>query len=166
MVGKLRGQLSFLGFAIETPLAQGKVFLRAVAADATRNGVFNVVERILSQEIGHADLVARIEANVVLLFPKLEFEDVVVGGLLRRALLLIELQYFLLILLSVVVERFLIVGNGLALVGIIEFSRIFHMNFGGVVDDALLQQLVDDLSKFVQGAHGHRVSDGAHTRGT
>ena len=104
---------------------------------------------------------------MVLFFPQLKFKNVSVSGLyLFVAFFFIQFDNAFAIIRTLAFDILLIIGYGLALVGIIQLACIFHMHLRVAVYCAIAQQLVNHTAQYVQRTHGHRVADGVGARAT
>ena len=165
MISQFCRQLGLLDLPVISAAAKRHVHLRAVAACTSRDGMFYVVSRAGSDEVGNTYLVACIKTDVTLLFPQLILQDV---GFCRLDVFAfrfyIELTYLLCILLVLPVLFSLQFIDGCTHVGIVQGSGIFDVNFCVWPNLAFFDKVVNDLAHFVQRAHSHGVLHGIRAR--
>ena len=160
MIGQFSGDACLLDIAVEAAGAERQVFACAVAAEAAGYGVFDVVERTVTNEVGDANLFACIEAAMVLLLPKFKLQDISIGrGDVAPRCLAIELDNFFGVFLALRLAFAVHGSNGCALVGIVQLASVFNMYLRLRVDDFLAEEPVDDLPELMERAHGHGISD-------
>ena len=128
MVGQFGWQLSLLHLAVEGTITQSQVHPGAVASHTSWNGVFNVESRIVAHKVSYSDLLACIEANVLLLLPKHILQDVAVGGFYGLScFLFVEFDdvFPCTLVILLIVEG--IVSLRFSHIGIVQFARLLNM---------------------------------------
>ena len=158
-VCQLGGKACFLDEAIKMTIAQGHVFLCAVSACAARDGVFNVKGWGSTNEISNANLLSRVETNVTLFRPQLIFQNFSLSRFnFFSGFCLIEFLDFLRKLFVFFLQFSLTVIDGCTHVGIVQRTCILHMDFSVGGDFSFLDERIDQLANFVEGAHRHGIA--------